>query len=230
MTSIKRAANAIATILIREGIHLPAKHGGHQTRPPRPDCQRRRTGEGSRRNLTFINHAYDAGGTTGLLLQTLLETGLHTDPPELAQMLRLHMGVRHAGPLFQRRERGAGTMPYTYSRQRIGQIVPQISRKTGITKRVYPHHLHYTMATKLWWLVMDIIDVQRSLAREYRDDAALRRNHGRDPAPEIRSDHGPGCAGLVWGIGHTRGDDAALLAVNLLSKDQVARPVTSAGA
>lgn len=57
-------------------------------------------------------------------------------------------------------------MPYTYSRQRIGQIVRQISGKAGITKRVYPHLLHYTMATKLWWLVMDITDVQRFLGHE----------------------------------------------------------------
>ncbi|MEI8703311.1 tyrosine-type recombinase/integrase (plasmid) [Mesorhizobium mediterraneum] len=57
-------------------------------------------------------------------------------------------------------------MPYTYSRQRIGQIVPQISGKARITKRVYPHLLHYTMATKLRWLVMDITDVQRFLGHE----------------------------------------------------------------
>ncbi|WP_366672500.1 tyrosine-type recombinase/integrase [Mesorhizobium sp.] len=43
-------------------------------------------------------------------------------------------------------------MPYTYSRQRIGQIVRQIARKAGITKRVYPHLLRHTMATKLLWL------------------------------------------------------------------------------
>ncbi|WP_084013692.1 hypothetical protein [Mesorhizobium sp. LNJC384A00] len=75
-------------------------------------------------------------------------------------------------------------MPYTYSCQRIGQIVRQISRKAGITKRVYPYLLHYTMAPKLWWLVMDITDVQRSLATR------ISRRGGITPEPRPRP-----CAG-----------------------------------
>ncbi|MER8970039.1 hypothetical protein NKI25_31030 [Mesorhizobium sp. M0808] len=101
-------------------------------------------------------------------------------------------------------------MPYTYSRQRIGQIVRQISRKARITKLVYPHLLHYTMATKLWWLVMDITDVQRSLATRISrrggitpetTAATLRRKFDQitDPAAQA----------LLSGIRHTRGDDAA---------------------
>lgn len=205
MTSIDRAASAIATILIREGIdYLQSKvvikraraQAGLSAPPEKRTSINRLAIE---EELAFIDHAYEASGaTTGLLLQTLLETGLrvseftrlrvedvslaervivdlrgkgskHREVPirrELSQMLRLHIGTRRAGPLFQSRERGKSPLPYTYSRQRIGQIVRQVAGKAGITKRVYPHLLRHTMATKLLWLGMDITDVQRFLGHE----------------------------------------------------------------
>ena len=176
MTSIERAANAIATILIREGIdYLQSKtvikrarmQAGLSAPPEKRSSINRLTIE---EELTFIDRAFDAGGATGLLLQTLLETGLRVSEftrlrvedvslverviivargkgskrreipirRELAQMLRLHIDTRRAGPLFQSRERGAGPMPYIYSRQRNGQIVRQIAEKCWFPRRTEP--------------------------------------------------------------------------------------------
>ena len=82
MTSIDRAANAIATILIREGIdYLQSKavikraraQAGLSAPPEKRTSINRLTVE---EELVFIDHAYEASGATGLLLQTLLETGL----------------------------------------------------------------------------------------------------------------------------------------------------------
>lgn len=269
MTSIERAANAIATILIREGIdYLQSKtvikrarvQAGLSAPPEKRSSINRLTIE---EELTFIDRAFDAGGTTGLLLQTLLETGLRVSEftrlrvedvslverviivargkgskrreipirRELAQMLRLHIGTRRAGPLFQSRERGAGPMPYTYSRQRIGQIVRHVAEKAGITKRVYPHLLRHTVATKLLWLGMDITDVQRFLGHE---NIETTRHYAETTAATLRRKFDqvtdPAARALLSGIRHNCGDDAALLAADLLSTDRKNRPITSAGA
>lgn len=268
MSSIERAANAIATILIREGIdYLQSKEVIKRARaqvglsaPPEKRTSINRLS--IEEELAFIDYAYEAGGATGLLLQTLLETGLRVSEftrlriedisltervivvvrgkgskrrevpirRELAQMLRLHIGTRRAGPLFQSRERGKQALPYSYSRQRIGQIVRQVARKAGITKRVYPHLLRHTMATKLLWLGMDITDVQRFLGHEsitttrhYAETTAatLRRRFDQVTAPTVRS--------LLSSIQHSRGDDAALLAADLLSSgSSLQNQVTSA--
>lgn len=262
MSSIERAASAIATILIREGIdYLQSKAVIKRARaqiglsaPPEKRMSINRLS--IEEELAFIDHAYEASGATGLLLQTLLETGLRVSEftrlriedvslaervivvvrgkgskrRELAQMLRLHIGTRRAGPLFQSRERGKQELPYTYSRQRIGQIVRHVAAKAGITKRVYPHLLRHTMATKLLWLGMDITDVQRFLGHEsitttrhYAETTAatLRRKFDQVTAPAARS--------LLSGIQLNHGDDAALLAADLLSNGRGAeKQITSA--
>jgi integrase/recombinase XerD len=51
------------------------------------------------------------------------QTGHRLHQAELAQLLRLHIGMRRAGPLFPSRERGSGPMPYVLTRQRVGQLV-----------------------------------------------------------------------------------------------------------
>ncbi len=269
MSSIERAANAIATILIREGIdYLQSKAIIKRARaqiglsaPPEKRTSINRLS--IEEELAFIDHAYEAGGATGLLLQTLLETGLRVSEftrlriedvslaervivvlrgkgskrrevpirRELAQMLRLHIGTRRAGPLFQSRERGKQALPYTYSRQRIGQIVRQVAGTAGITKRVYPHLLRHTMATKLLWLGMDIADVQRFLGHEsitttrhYAETTAatLQRKFDQVTAPAARS--------LLSGIQLNHGDDTALLAADFLSNGRGAeKQITSAG-
>jgi len=141
VTASDRAAKAIATILIREGID----YGQSKAVIKRARTQAGLVAPAERRasinrltieeELAFIDQAFEAGGTTGLLLQTLLETGLRVSEftrvriedvslaervitvvrgkgskrreipirRDLAQMLRLHIGTRRAGPLFQSR-------------------------------------------------------------------------------------------------------------------------------
>ena len=135
----------------------------------------------------------------------------------LAQLLQLHMGVRRAGPLFASRQRGSGTAPYVYTRQRVGQIVREVARAADVTKRVYPHLLRHTMATKLLALGMDITDVHRFLGHEslattrlYAETTAavLRRKFDQITAPAAHA--------LVATVQHRHGNEAALLAADLL--------------
>src|ERR1019366_7472676 len=80
---------------------------------------------------------------------------------DLAQLLRLHIGARRAGPLFASRQEGSGPTPHVLTRQRVGQIVRAVAVGAGISKRVYPHLLRHTVATRLLALGMDITDLQR---------------------------------------------------------------------
>ena len=129
-------------------------------------------------------YTYAQSGRTGLMLQTLLETGAraselvqlrvedvnlterviaihrgkggkHRDVPirrDLAQLLRLHIGTRRAGPLFASRQEGSGPTPYVLTRQRVGQIVRAVAVAAGISKRVYPHLLRHTWRPACWRL------------------------------------------------------------------------------
>src|SRR4029079_18467347 len=81
MSSIERAVTAVTAILVREGIdYLQSKavfkaarqRAGLQAPPDRRAGIDRLTIE---EELRFIDQAYVRGGRTGLLLQTLLETG-----------------------------------------------------------------------------------------------------------------------------------------------------------
>jgi integrase len=121
--------------------------------------------------LRFLDQAYGQDGRTGLMLQTLLETGARVSElvrlriedvslaervitirqgkggkrrevpirRDLAQLLRLHVGTRCAGPLFASRQQGSGPTPHVLTRQRVGQVVRAVARAAGISKRVYPH-------------------------------------------------------------------------------------------
>ena len=262
MSSIERAVTAVTAILVREGLdYLQSKavfkaarqRAGLQPPPDRRAAIDRLTIE---EELRFIDQAYVRGGRTGLLLQTLLETGARVSEfvqirtedvslaervivirrgkggkrrevpirRELAQLLQLHMGVRRAGPLFASRQRGSGTAPYVYTRQRVGQIVREVARAAGVTKRVYPHLLRHTVATKLLALGMDITDVQRFLGHEsltttrrYAETTAavLRRKFDQITAPAAHA--------LVATVQHRHGNEAALLAADLLMGHRVER-------
>jgi len=85
---------------------------------------------------------------------------------DLAQRLCLHIGARRAGPLFASRQQGSGPTPHVRTRQRVGQVVRDVACAAGITKRVYPHLLRHTVATRLLALGMDITDLQRFLGHE----------------------------------------------------------------
>lgn len=82
--------------------------------------------------------------------------------PELARLLSMHIGKRRSDPLFVSREKGSGGLRI-YSRQRIGQIVREIAQEVGIGKRIYPHLLRHTIATRLLAIGMDIGDIQKFL-------------------------------------------------------------------
>jgi integrase/recombinase XerD len=81
----------------------------------------------------------------------------------LSRELRLHIGGRNTGPLFQSPRGG------TYSARRIQQIVKETAQEAGIQKRVYPHLLRHTMATRLVNSGMPIEHVRKVLGHESID-------------------------------------------------------------
>jgi integrase/recombinase XerD len=141
--------------------------------------------------------------------------------PELARLLALHIGRRQAGPLFASREKGTGPGPHVYTRQRIGQMVREVAGAAGIAKRIYPHLLRHTMATKLLALGLDITDVQRFLGHE---DIGTTRLYAETNAAALRQKFdrvtAPGARDLVQAIAATRGPPAAAFASDLLIRDQ----------
>jgi integrase/recombinase XerD len=212
--------------------------------------------------LRFLDQAYGQDGRTGLMLQTLLETGARVSElvqlriedvslaervvmisqgkggkrrevpirRDRAQLLRLHIGGRRAGPLFASREQGTGPTPHVLTRQRVGQIVRAVARAAGISKRVYPHLLRHTVATRLLALGMDITDLQLFLGHEnitttrlYAETTAATLQRKFDQLTD------PAAHALVSGIRQRRGDEAALLAADLLAQRRAER-VTTVGA
>src|SRR5271167_153351 len=79
-------------------------------------------------------------------------------------VVRLHIGTRRAGPPFASRQHGSGPTPHVLTRQRVGQVVRAVAVAAGISKRVYPHLLRHTVATRLLVLGMDITDCNASSA------------------------------------------------------------------
>ena len=268
MGRIERIANAIAAILAREGVDYlqskavfrAARHKAGLAAPPdRRGTIDRLTLE---EELRFIDQAYAKGGRTGLLLQTLLETGARVSElvqlrvedvslaervvivrrgkggkrrevpirRELAQLLQLHIGSKQAGPLFPSRQKGSGPAPHVLTRQRVGQIVREVARAAGITKRVYPHLLRHTMATRLLSLGMAITDVQRFLGHE---DITTTRRYAETTAALLRRKFDqltdPAAQRLVAAVQDRRGDEAAVLTAELLAERR-GRRLTSAGA
>lgn len=273
MTAITRAATAIAAVLVREGVdyaqskavfRAARKRAGLSALPERRGGVDRLTVE---EELRFLDRAYAHGGRTGLMLQTLLETGARASElvqlriedvslaervvtiregkggkrreipirRDLAQLLQLRIGARRAGPLFASRQQGSGPTPHVLTRQRVGQIVREVARDAGITKRVYPHLLRHTVATRLLALGMDITDLQRFLGHEsitttrlYAETTAATLQRKFDALTD------PAAHALVAGIRQRQGDDAALLAAGLLSQRRAeqlaAERITTAGA
>ena len=268
MGRIERIASAIAAILAREGVdYLQSKpvfkaarqKAGLVAPPDHRGTIDRLTLE---EELRFIDQAYAKSGRTGLMLQTLLETGARVSElvqlrvedvslaerviiirrgkggkrrevpirRELAQLLQLHMGGKQAGPLFPSRQRGSGTTPHVLTRQRVGQIVREVARAASITKRVYPHLLRHTMATRLLTLGMEITAVQRFLSHE---DLATTRRYAETTAALLRRKFDqltdPAALQVVTAVQRRRGDDAAVLAAELLAERR-GRRLTSADA
>ena len=268
MASVARIAAAIAAILVREGVDYPQsktvfkavrQRAGLHAPPERRAGVRRLTVE---EELRFLDQAYAQGGRTGLMLQTLLETGARASElvqlrvedvslvervvtirhgkgdkrrevpirRELAQLLRLHIGARRAGPLFASRQEGSGPTPYVLTRQRVGQIVRAVAVDAAISKRVYPHLLRHTVATRLLALGMDITDLQRFLGHE---SIATTRLYAETTAATLqrRFDQltDPAAHALISSVRQRQGDEAALLAADLLAQRRAER-LTTAGA
>ena len=268
MASATRIAAAIAAILVREGVDYAQskavfkaarQRAGLRAPPERRASVQRLTVE---EELRFLDQAYAQGGRTGLMLQTLLETGAraselvqlrvedvslaerviavrrgkghkHREVPirrDLAQLLRLHIGARRAGPLFASRQEGSGPTPHVLTRQRVGQIVRAVAVAAGISKRVYPHLLRHTVATRLLAVGMDITDLQRFLGHE---SIATTRLYAETTAATLqrRFDQltDPTAHALISGIQQRQGDEAALLAADLLAQRRADR-LTTAGA
>ena len=262
MTSIARAAAAIAAILAREGVDYAQSKAVFKTARQRAGLCAPTERRGGIDRLTveeelrFLDQAYGQDGRTGLMLQTLLETGARVSElvrlriedvslaervitirqgkggkrrevpirRDLAQLLRLHIGTRRAGPLFASRQQGSGSMPYVLTRQRVGQVVRAVARAAGISKRVYPHLLRHTVATRLLALGMDITDLQRFLGHEnitttrlYAETTAATLQRRFDQLTD------PGAHALVSGIRQRQGDEAALLAADLLTQRRAER-------
>ena len=167
-------------------------------KPPenRKNTVDRMTQEETRR---FIDQAYTTDGRRGLMLRTLLETmlrvgefvslqvedvsfaenliivrdgkgGKRREVPiadSLARELKLHVGGRNTGPLFQSPRGGI------YSARRIQQIVKETAQEADLQKRVYPHLLRHTMATRLVNGGMPIEHVRKVLGHESIDTTRI---------------------------------------------------------
>ena len=264
---VKHAVPAVVAILVREGadyaqskavFKAARERAGLRAPPERRGVDRLTVEE----ELRFLDRAYAQGGRTGLMLQTLLETGARESElvqlrvedvslaervitvqhgksdkrrevpirRDLAQLLQLHIGARRAGPLFASRQQGSSAVPHTLTRQRVGQIVRGVAGAAGITKRVYPHLLRHTVATRLLALGMDITDLQRFLGHEsitttrlYAETTAATLQRQFDQLTD------PAAHALIAGICQQRGDDAALIAADLLVRRRAER-VSTAGA
>lgn len=147
----------------------------------------------------FIREAYEQDGRTGLMLRTLLETALRVGEfvalqiedisfaerlltvrsgkgnrrrevpitQSLARELRIHIGGRNTGPLFAS-PRGGG-----YSTRRIQQIVKEVAYSARIEKRIFPHLLRHTMATRLVNGGMPMEHVRKILGHESTDTTQI---------------------------------------------------------
>ena len=104
----------------------------------------------------------------------------------------------------------------------------EVARAAGITKRVYPHLLRHTMATRLLTLGMEITDVQRFLGHE---DLATTRRYAETTAALLRRKFDqltdPAAHTVVAAVQDRRGDEAAILATQLLAERRRERLISA---
>lgn len=256
MGYIDRVGEEIAAILVKEGLDYNQSKAVFKAARKKADLSPPKKKRGGVERLTleeelrFVDAAYEEGGRTGRMMQTLLETGCRASEfvrlrvqdvsfaerivqikgkgdrrrevpirRELARLLQAHVEGRRTGPLFKSRERGSGPIPYMYTRQRIGQIVRSVAGEAGIEKRIYPHLLRHTVATKLLNQGMDIADVQKFLGHE---DISTTRIYATTSTRALRKTFDqvtdPAGQGLVRQIQKTRGDRVAAFASEVLAQ------------
>lgn len=140
---------------------------------------------------------------------------------ELARLLAMHIGRRRAGPLFVSRQKRQIGNARLYTRQRIGQIVRAVAHQAAITKRLYPHLLRHTMATRLLAIGMDITDVQKFLGH---DDISSTRIYAETSIAMLRRkfDQVTNANGqaLLRDVAQQQGEIVAAFAADLLSGDR----------
>lgn len=140
---------------------------------------------------------------------------------DLAKLLALHIAKRKAGPLFVSRQRRRDGRPPVFTRQRIGQIAKSVAEQAGITKRLYPHLLRHTVATRLLAIGMEITDVQKFLGHEdisstriYAETSVAMLRRKFDQVTEAEGQR------LVKTIAKDRGETVAAFAADLLAGDR----------
>ncbi len=110
MASIKHAAVAVAAILVREGVNYAQskavfkaarEKAGLRAAPERRGGADRLTVE---EELRFLDQVYAQGGRTGLMLQTLLETGARAS--ELVQLRAEDVSLAKRVVMIQRGKGG----------------------------------------------------------------------------------------------------------------------------
>ena len=178
--SYDQTKRVVALARRRLGLHPTKKRGGSAKRLSQEETER------------FIAEAYRQSGRTGLMLRTLLETGLRVsefvglDAGDVSfeeQLVTVRRGKgdkRREVPITVSlsrelrlhlgdrrtgplfRSRSGGA----YSARRIQQIVAATAEAALIEGRVYPHLLRHTMATRLVNQGMPISSVQKLLGHE----------------------------------------------------------------
>lgn len=249
---IEKVSDQIAAIIIKEGLDYNQTKAVFKASRQKADLKPEKKPVGAVQRLSleeelkFIDQAYRESGRTGLMMQTLLETGCRASEfielrvedvsfaeriitvrkgkggkrrevpirRDLSERLKIHIGERKAGPLFKSRQK-----PHQYTRQRIGQIVRTVAHKAGINKRIYPHLLRHTVATKLLNLGMGIAEVQKFLGHgdiattqlyAVMNSSTLRKKFDSVTVQPARQ--------LLEQIQRLQGDQAAAFASDLLRK------------
>ena len=138
---------------------------------------------------------------------------------ELARLLAMHIGNRRAGPLFLSRQKGrSGARMYT--RQRIGQMVREVAHDAGIGKRIHPHLLRHTVATRLLALGMHITDIQKFLGHQ---DIGATRIYAETSVAMLRRKFDqvtdPAGSDLLGTVRTRHGDVVGAFAADLLTAD-----------
>jgi integrase/recombinase XerD len=103
-------------------------------------------------------------------------------------MIRRIQGGEHCRPCngdshHPNRRETKGGLSLVHTGQRAGQVVRGVAKAAGIAKRIHPHLLRHTVATRLSALGMDITDVQRFLGH---DDIGTARLYAETSVTKLR--------------------------------------------
>lgn len=100
-------------------------------------------------------------------------------PRALAEKLRLHVGARADGPVFESRQQGRAL-----TARRIEQVVAACARRAGLKRRVTPHTLRRSLGTFLLNAGLTLDAVADILG--HADVKVTRAHYARLAMPEVR--------------------------------------------